>query len=231
MKHFTIHLMVLLILLFTSCKKIDVKNPDNATLTVFNGVVGGLPVLNDRATTPMTTGSAFNNTFLNLALPAGSNDLYFRPFADPLHPYYTQNGFNINAGELYTLFLCGTPTSPEGFMKKESFPSIKDSLVAVRFVNLSPNSTPLNITLSTSTGVYEFSNIAYKQITDFKLYSSLATSGYTWQIRAANNPNVVLASWTVTAATIPRFTYRTYCIVGLVGSSPSINMSQIIHGF
>jgi hypothetical protein len=94
---------------------------------------------------------------------------------------------------------------------------------------LSPNSTPLNITLSTSTTVNEVSNLAYKQYTDFKTYPGLYNSAYTFQIRAASNPSVVLTTFSLTTATVPRFANITVVIRGMVGTTPALGTTRVNH--
>lgn len=196
-------------ILITSCKKDEIKTSPLTSLTVGNYVVGGTTVRLGSNATNIGNNNA-NGT--QLAIVAGTNDLYVWPTNDSLHPYYTQSKFTSSDREVYSLFLCGTPAAPEGILQKETIPYRTDSTAGIRFINLAPSSTPLNITLSTSTSVNEVANLAYKQQTEFKSYPGLYNSAFTFQVRAANNPNVVLASQSFTAATVPRFANITLVI-------------------
>lgn len=219
-----IMVMIALTAMISSCKKSELPAAELGTLQVVNAVTAGNIVqnANGKAIVP-------NNLSLALGLHSGLNNLYLWPTGDSLHPYYTNSSFSIAKGEFYSLFLCGTPAAPEGILLKESFPYITDSSFRIRIINLSPNSTPLNVTLSTSTSTNEFSGIGYKQITDFKSYAGLAKSTYVFQVRAVNNPNTVLTSVSYTTGTVPRFRNLTLVIRGLVNSSPSIGVTQVVH--
>lgn len=48
------------------------------------------------------------------------------------------------------------------FIKNDTIVSHTDSVIGIRFINLSPNSTPLDITLLTSSAPNEVSSLDYK---------------------------------------------------------------------
>ncbi len=133
-----------------------------------------------------------------------------------------------------TLFLCGNAgASYDGiFIQKDNIVNHTDSVLGMRFINLSPNSSPVNITLSTSPTVNEATGLAYKQITDFKTYPALqSTSSMIFQLRDAGG--TWLASYTlpVTPASpytnvgIPwaRFKNITLMVKGLQGTTSGTN--------
>jgi hypothetical protein len=195
--------------ILSSCKKDKIERTPLTSLTMVNAVFGGTTVkLGSNATTIANNNA--NGT--QLAITAGSNDLYVWPVGDSLHPYFTAAKFVSQDREVYSLFLCGIPSATEGILLKETIPYRTDSTAGIRFINLAPNSTPVNITLSTSTTVNEVSNLAYKQYTEFKTYSGKANDAYTFQVRAAGNPNTVLATFALTATTVPRFANITVVI-------------------
>lgn len=212
------------ILMLVSCKKEEIKTSPLTSLMIGNYVAGGTSVkLGSNATTIANNNA--NGTAM--ALIAGSNDLYVWPVGDSLHPYYTQSKFASSDGEVYSLFLGGIPTAVDAILIKETIPHRTDSTAGIRFINLSPNSTPLNITLSTTPTVNEVSNLAYKSYTEFKTYAGLYNSAYTFQVRAANNPNTVLTTFALTAAQVPRFANITVVIRGMVGASPAIGTTRV----
>src|SRR5882724_10240946 len=94
----------LVLLTFTSCKKDNIETTPLTSLNITNAIVGGTTAkLGSNATT------VANNAFTQYALKAGENNLYIWPVGDSLHPYYTQDKFSTNNGEVYSLFLAGTP--------------------------------------------------------------------------------------------------------------------------
>ena len=81
--------------------------------------------------------------------------------------------------EIFSLLLCGDTLAPDAVIIKENIPYRTDSTAGIRFINLSPNSTPLSITLSTSDTVNEVTALAYKKYTEYLSYPGLSTSDYT----------------------------------------------------
>lgn len=213
---------------FASCKKDAIKTSPITSLTIGNFKISGKQVKLGSNTT------AINNNNTNgtqLAVIAGENNLYFWPVGDSAHPYYTQTKFSSADREVYSVFLCGdTLTQREdAVVIKENIPYRTDSTAGIRFINLSPNSTPLNITLSTSNTVNEVSNLAYKQYTEFKSYPGLYNSTYTFQIRDAATaaPAAPRATFTLSTSTVPRFANITLIIRGMVGTTPALGVTRM----
>ncbi len=208
MKYLPQRLLLLIIAIsYVSCEKDEVGTTPLASIAIVNAVNGGSSVrLGSNAITVSNNGSA------QLAIVAGTNNLYVWPTIDTTKPYFTDAKFVAKNRGVYTLFLTGTVTAPEGILVEESIPYHTDSTAGIRFVNLVPSSMPLNITLSTSTTTNEVSNLAYKQYTDFKTYPGLYNSAYTFQVRAANNPGTVLTTFALTSSTVPRFANITVVI-------------------
>jgi hypothetical protein len=212
------------IIFIASCKKDEIETFFVTSLTTVNAVVGGAGMkLGSQATT------ISNNSFAQLSLLAGSNDLYVWPVADSLHPYFSNSKFVTQDREVYSLFVCGQAGSTEGVIIKEDIPYRTDSTAGIRFINLSPNSKPLNITLSTTPTINEASNLAYKQYTEFKTYPGLYNSAYIFQIRDAStaSPATPLATFSLTASSVPRFSNATLVIRGLVGATPALGVTRV----
>ncbi|MCT4564849.1 MAG: DUF4397 domain-containing protein [Maledivibacter sp.] len=84
----------------------------------------------------------------------------------------------------------------------------------IRFVHLSPNAPAVDITLSDGRKV--FSNISYKDITD---YACVPPGTYTFEVRLAGTDDVVL---TVPNVQLNPNNYYTIYAAGLAGGAPSL---------
>lgn len=207
-----------------SCKKYEVETNSMTSLTMVNAVVSGVGMkLGGLAST------IANNSSAQLTLLAGSNDLYVWPVADSLHPYFSYPKFVTQGGETYTLFVCGQLGNTDGLIIKENLPYRTDSSAGIRFINLSPNSQPLNITLSTSPTINEVSDLKYKQYSEFKSYPGRYNIAYTFQIRDASSasPAAPLATFSLAASAVPRFSNVTLVIRGLVRAIPALGVTRV----
>jgi hypothetical protein len=194
-------------LTISSCKKDTVINTPTASIMIVNAVVGGTSGrLGSNQISISSNGSRLFN------LKSGSYNIYAWPLGDSLHPYFVQNGFSVEDKVSYSLYLCGTPLAPEGILFKDNVPYYSDSTFGVRFVNLAPNSAPLNITLSSTPTVTEVTNLEYKKYSGFIAYAAKNSNSYTFQIRATNSPGTVLASMAFSASAVPRFANITLVI-------------------
>ncbi|MES2328197.1 MAG: hypothetical protein V4539_01255 [Bacteroidota bacterium] len=136
-------------------------------------------------------------------------------YADTTKAIASANLNLTNAG-IYSLFLAGQSNAVDTIMVKENLPTYTDSVCGVRFINLSYNSNPITITLSTSTTVEEFSGLSYKNYSAFKSYPSLAaTPNYTFQVKDATT-KAVLGTY---AFTPYRFFNVTLAWIGQTGAT------------
>lgn len=141
----------------------------------------------------------------------------------------------------YTLFATGqSPNFDAVFIKETSIGyNFTDSAIAVRFVNLSPNSPTVNITLANNQTTNEFTGLVYKQITAFKNYTVLKvipSGSITFQIRDANS-DLVLSTYTIPATVVSpylkvstslsRFKSLTLAIKGLAGTTTGTNAYSV----
>jgi hypothetical protein len=197
--------------IISSCKKDEIKTTPLASINITNAIVSGTTAkLGSNAAT------ISNNAFAQFGLKAGTNNLYVYPSADSLHPYYTNDKFTTSQGEVYSLFLGGTTSAVDAVLVKEAIPYRTDSTAGIRFINLAPNTSTkaINITLLATPTVNEASNLAYKQITDFKSYPGLYNSAYTFQIRndTCASPKPPLATFALSSSQVPRFANITLVI-------------------
>src|SRR5688572_20434100 len=110
-------LAVAITIVMTSCKKDMIETAPITSLTVGNFKISGKAV---RLGSNATTVANNNNNGTQMALNAGENNLYVWPVGDSLRPYFVQNKFQSADREVYSLFLCGDTTTPEGILIKEN---------------------------------------------------------------------------------------------------------------
>ncbi|QZY54512.1 DUF4397 domain-containing protein [Crassaminicella profunda] len=114
--------------------------------------------------------------------------------------------FNVAAiGELpnISLYPIPEPTTAQNFGRP-----------CIRFVHLSPNAPAVDITLSDGRKI--FSNISYKDITD---YACIPSGTYTFQVRPSGTDDVVL---TIPNVELMADNYYTIYAVGLAGETPPL---------
>ena len=197
----------------TFCAKYKEKLKDVASVSVINAVVDGTTVCLGG-----NPNGVANYSLSKLVLLAGDYELYVWPYPDSTHPYCSKYWFTADVESTYSLFVGGAKSNPACLLVKDSLPLISDSAFGVRFINLSPNSPPLNITLSTAPTLPEVSNLGYfTNPTRFKQYPAKSTNAsYTFQFRKTSD-NTVVASYSF--STIPRFANVTLALAGMIGGS------------
>jgi hypothetical protein len=96
---------------------------------------------------------------------------------------------NLKVGSIYSLFLTGSDTSASDFLlTTDSVPSYiaADSIVGIRFVNLSTGSNPISINLEGNQNGSVVAGLSYKGITPFNQYPNNSTTlDYLFVIRDA----------------------------------------------
>lgn len=223
-----IAIFVLMIIAF-ACNKNEAMKLPIASINIVNTITGGQSIKMGSNSTAIA-----NNSFARIGLPTGTPDIYIFPVTDSLKPYYSmQKVTSIYDGDMYSLFLGGLASQPEGIFIKEAFPFHGDSTFGIRFVNLLPNGPNVNITLSTSATVNEFSNASYKQITEFKVYPAASTNlSYIFQVRDVTS-NSIITSITLSGSSlttgVPRFKNITLVLRGVIGGSPSPGITRVNH--
>lgn len=229
MNKFIFCLITVLAIVFISCKKDAPNYRPLSSLKVVNTLTGGAVVkVNNNGTT------VSNNAVADFSLPIGNPDIYVYPVADSANPYYTSNkGVAVSEGDIFTCFIGGNVANKTALLVKENLPVHTDSTAGVRFINLSPGSPVVKVTLSTSTGTSEFGDIVYGQPTEFKSYAAASiNSTYTFQVRNAAN-NTIIASITMSGTTlasfVPRFRNVTLVLRGVVGGSPAAGITRVNH--
>jgi len=142
--------------------------------------------------------------------------------------YLLNKSFDFHSG-IYSLYIAGQAGAIDTILKEEtSYPFIRtdvvmpDSSIYLRFVNLSPNSSPININIKSSTAT-EATSLSYKSITDFKKYPALAANAnYIFEIRDASS-NTLLISYTFNVTATNRFKNVAIILKGLAGTTTGTN--------
>jgi hypothetical protein len=220
---------IIMALFLLSCKKGKIESKPSASLIVTTAVVGGGNVkLN---TNVRDSAKAYNAKAF--VIVAGSSDIKLYSTSDPAKPYYSATQ-QTETGSIYSIFLGGQGAAAEGiFVKETALQRYTDSSLGVRIINLSPNSTSVNITMASDTNTKVFTGVAYKGLTEFvklPLKSVIPTNSVTFQVRD-NVTNKVLTTYTLPttvnstypniSTTLSRDRNLTLVIKGLQGTTGS----------
>jgi hypothetical protein len=235
-KVFNLIVFVFTISLMSSCKKDSKEFSLTSTVNVINAAVDvpGLKVNTSGGTIIYATAPA---------VAFGAGQLNYVPRTSTLMKIvgspdttiaYVNNNLNFQSG-IYSLYLIGQAPAVESMLVEETnFPFIRqdviqpssDSVVNVRFANLSPNSVPVKIKISGAT-TNEVDNLPYKGVSSWKIYTAkLATTNYAFQVRDAVT-DALLASYTFAATATNRFKNVTLIIKGLQGTTTGTNAYSI----
>ncbi len=101
---------------------------------------------------------------------------------------------NLPIGSINTLFLTGTVEAPDTLLTRDVIPFFPaaDSVMAIRFINLSPGSDPVSVNVKDLANGSEVSSIAYKKITGFKKYPVRPDmNDYVFEFRNAVSGNLI----------------------------------------
>ncbi len=218
--------LIISLMTITACKKNEISLTPLASLNVVNAVIGGGDVkLNDNV---QDSAKAFNSKTFGII--AGTNNLSIYSTNNPSKPYYNNTLETENGGN-YSIFLSGQSTGIEALFIQENIPpSYADSIIGIRVVNLSPNSTSLNITLASAPNNNFIGGLAYKQMTDFiqlPLRSLITTGSMSFQVRNGGNnllatytlPTVVNSTYPGISVQLSRFKNISLVVKGLIGTN------------
>lgn len=200
-----------LFLIMVSCSKENNIPKGTASLTIINAIPGSNKlVTNFSDNYELSNHYAFANTLpyntFNIYHVfnsySGMQKLTLYQFPDTL-PKSTPL-FNLildlPIGSIHTLFLAGTVSSPDTLFVADHAPyhSLLDSVTGIRFINLSPGSSPISVNIQGEADGSEVNSLSYKEITDFKNYAATAdVSSYTFEFKDAATGEL-LATYTAT---------------------------------
>ena len=233
-----LYMLLLFGLALGACKKDGnlETNARVATINVINAVTdggaikvnasgkaigwGNIPVGVNYGAGKLFYGNTSNGVLIKAVLTTDTNKLFF-------------DGIRNLQSRIYSLYLSGSSTAPDSLFKEEqNYPYIaldkasytgSDSVVNIRFVNLSANSTPLKINIRSST-VNEVESLKYKDIGNWKAYPSktTATTNYIFEVRDAAS-GTLFTTYTFGATATNRFKNVALVIRGLLGTTSGGN--------
>ncbi|MEJ5145359.1 hypothetical protein [Sphingobacterium sp. MYb388] len=161
------------------------------------------------------------------------------PLSDTTNMWYYQSA-QLGAGKIYTLYLSGTPTDLKTkFQEESNFPDYvirdagkptpsADSIVNIRFVNLSSSGPKVDINIVNSTRL-EASDLGYQQFTDFKTYPArTGTNTISFQIR--NSADKTLIATHNFNANFFRFKSVAIVMIGMYNTSglPAVDNYRVV---
>lgn len=213
---------------FTSCEKNDAGIPQLTSVNIINAVVNTTAIKVNPFGSAITynsyTDSVKFGAFKLYSLHAGTETpLTIVATTDTTKPLFTAS-LSINAGEYYALFLSGQYPQADTVWARDNFSNYTDSLIGIRFINLSPNSNAVKINIKGNTTQNEVNSLGYKQLTDFKQYSAkIANPNYQFEVRDVAT-SALLASFTLSYT---RFHNHTLVIKGLAGVTTGANAFSV----
>ncbi len=241
-------------LLLSSCKKTESAN-SYTSINVVNASIGtGAVKVNYFGRSinwkPYTGNSGIINYASSQILNIFNlnNEYPFTIVASDTSKMIFNQKITMNPNAMYSLFTTGqAPNYDAVFLEEKKIPySLLDSVVSVRFINLSPNSPAVNITLASTPTINVTTGLIYKQITDFKTFPLLKiipTGSVTFEVRDAIS-NMVLTNYTIpstplagtayptVSVPLARFKSLTIVIKGLAGMTTGTNaysMFPVVH--
>lgn len=234
MKNLIYNVLIITVLLASSCKKDIAKNPEPllASLNVinaatddyaayFNGYTSGMVYARQNLqNSPIYLGKSFI-----YGIPSGISQLKIVSASDTLKTFYNNN-IDLKPLKMYSLFVAGTSSKRENILIEDTvLPRYADSAIAVRVINLSIDGPKINVVKSRTD---QFSNIAYKAISDFKKFSlntEEGANGLNFDIEDAVTGNI-LTTYSLSQFGYPistasaRFKAITLVICGSVNAQP-----------
>ncbi len=232
-----------------SCQKDEgVGTVELAKVNVINAVVDGGSAKVNVNTKVIPWGSISDDQVLG-----GSNALnrlYFVPTGTPAFLkvasasdttklWYDQQK-KLSTGKMYTLYLSGTPVQVKAtFHDEVNFPKyilrdagrptpVTDSIVNIRFVNLSPTGPKVDINIRGNTAM-EASELSYETSTDFKAYlAPISVRSIVFEIRQSSDKQLLKTfSLPITNA---RFKSIAIIVMGIYPGNnlPSIDQYRVV---
>lgn len=222
--------MFIAVVSLASCKTKDEIAPEAGTICIINAIedAGAIKVNPSSKYIPW---SNLTTTVAYLARgfyypPVGNSNIVAVSNLDTNTVFF--NAKHVVKSKIYTMYLSGTKANVDTMFREEDdypfiftdakIPLLADSVVNVRFVNLSTSCPAVKIKLATGTG-NEVDNLPYKGIGAWKAYpAKLPTTTYSYQIRdAATDALIITFNFSATATN--RFKNVALVIRGVFGTN------------
>jgi len=195
----SLYFSAFILIMTASCARTaDVSG--SSSLTIVNAVTGSNSlVTNFTGSVGSKNASSFIYYSSALQIPYGSfqeigsytgrTPLSISDITDTMNSVF-YGTLTLPVGSIHTLFMTGTLTTPDSLFTADIvpyYPYYGDSLTGVRFVNLSPGSTPVTVDLQGVTdSIPVLSGLSYKTVSAFQPFSAntnAMNNGYTFEFR------------------------------------------------
>jgi hypothetical protein len=238
MKRNLIYALTLCVLAFAivSCSKTYTTPQASSSLTITDAIPGStvmVPNFNStqklqyyKSAQQIPAGGSFEFGGYLGDIPLSVSQL-----ADTTHTVFNST-IHIAPNSVHNLFLTGTLTAPDYLFTTDTLAFPTDSAVNVRFVNISTNSNPISIDISTNAGTPIVASLPYKGVGEFLHFTFKTTvpaTSYNIEFRDVAT-NKVLYTYALTAATvIPAKLFKDITLVfkGLPGGT-GVNAQGVI---
>jgi hypothetical protein len=218
--------VIILLATLLSCQKSSDDPIISSSLTIVNALPGSaalVPNFNSDKTLIYyrTAQTIAANSATIFSGYIGEVPLALSQLTDTTHTVFKQR-INIEPGAIKSLFVVGTLENPDFVFLKDELLVLKDSLISIRFANLSFGSNPISINLQGSQATPIVSNIAYKGVTTFFTFPAKAkdpVSGrYVFEIRDLTAAKLI-ATYTLTPLNTRLFRNLTLALRGQQGGT------------
>ena len=235
--YLTAILLSIINILFSSCEEEEPTGLTATSLKVFHGAVDGPKVHINYFGRPITF-------FANPTLAYMSYERYTLPAdtereisiinAEDTLSQILSTSVSLSAGKSATLFLTGRDQSLDAWFLPDDFVALTDSLVGVRFINLSPDSDLVSVSVAGETSNL-VEGLTFKYASEYIPLSATVEDGsYSFEFK--DDEGNVLASSTLDPLPAfgiqPLFKNLTLVLVGLTGDGSggnSLSVRQINH--
>ncbi|HEY0175445.1 MAG TPA: hypothetical protein VGC08_03640 [Pedobacter sp.] len=194
----------------TACSKTDESPKETSSLTIVNAVSGSSALVPD-----FSNGRGLKNYKTALQIPTdgflefsgynGTVPLSFSQITDTTKVLF-QHTLNLPSNGINSLFLMGSVANTDMLLTTDQLPHYlaADSLIGVRFINLSMGSVPVSVNLKGKETVKLADQLDYKSFTGFLPFSAKntvpATVSYIFEIRDASTAKL-LTTYTLSGFT------------------------------
>ncbi len=227
---------------FFSCSKTANFPLPSSSLTVVNVVSGGANLYTQfyyvaGAYTFKNAPTVTLNSFKEFGGYSGDVPLSFFKSTDTVN-VFLKDTVHLELDNIYTLFLAGTVAAPDTFFYKEVAPTYyasTDSVIGVRFANLSKGSSPISVNIKGDATTLKASNLAYKAVTAFQSFSVAASkqpsASYIFEIRDQAS-GTLLTSYTLSSITTKQSKNVTIVLKGIPkGTGTSAQGAVLVNNY
>ncbi|MBO9635521.1 MAG: DUF4397 domain-containing protein [Chitinophagaceae bacterium] len=224
-------LLLLSSVLLMNCKKASLQ-PASASLIIANAISGVtlLPDLTNgeqplfKYSKPIQYSLIYpQNNYFSAYSGMQRLKLYRQPDTTSKDKPLFDLALDLPVGSISTLFLAGTKEAPDTVFSREQLPEFvgNDSLVALRFIHLSPGQVPISVNRKGFENGEIINGLDYKQVSGFRTYPIRFDSKYIFEFRNAVTGELICTWDFIGIYERSRFLNRPFTIVfsGLPGGT------------